>query len=351
MIGDATVSLTASLREVSKRYSKGFFRKTLIWAVRNVSIEIRRKQIISIVGESGSGKTTIGKMITGLVIPSLGDVIWSDTIVISGGRVVDREFFKRNRHKYVYVHQDPYAALNPSKNVWSILKPIIDRYMSHLGENDKYNYVKRLLEEVGLVPADYFIDKYPHHLSGGMRQRLMLARALAVEPNLIVADEIVSMVDPSIRISIINLLKDFIKNRDLSIIFISHDLGVAAYAAENNPMYVMLRGVVVETGPAYEILESPRHPYTRALISNMSVPLVSREKKVRELVDIVSERSNRSINTFCPFASLCPLYDETCNSLTPKDYVRVNRDHTSLCVKADKLPEWKPRWSEYLGES
>lgn len=341
------MSSIVKLESISKIFSRGFFRKRVIWALREVTLEIRRKQIISLVGESGSGKTTLGKIITSLIMPTYGRVSWEDVTVIENGRIVDPDLFKKYKNRYIYVHQDPYTALNPSKNVWSTLKPVMDKYMPHAGEADKYKYAKELLEEVGLVPPEYFMDKYPHHLSGGMKQRLMLARALIVDPYLIVTDEIVSMVDPSIRVSIINLLKDLVKGRSISIVFISHDLGVAAYAAEDNPMYVMLKGVVVEAGPAYEILSSPKHPYTRALISNIPIPIPPRNRIVRDLTEIILE-SERNIKreSICPFASLCPLYDNTCNSLTLKDYKKINQEHISLCVKADKLPQWSPKWYE-----
>ncbi|MEM2207431.1 MAG: ABC transporter ATP-binding protein [Sulfolobales archaeon] len=337
-----------AVEKVSKTYSRGLFKKRLISAVQSASLEVSSGELISIVGESGSGKTTLGKLMTGLVLPSSGRLIWRDVDVIKNGRIVNREFYSSNRHRYVYVHQDPYSALNPSKNVWDTLNPVISKYKKHLGTSDKYKTVIELLEEVGLVPADYFIDKYPHHLSGGMRQRLALARALAADPHFIVADEIVSMVDPSIRISLVNLLKDIVKARNISVVFISHDLGISIYAAENNFMYVMLNGVVVEYGPAYEIAYSPEHPYTRALISNTSVPLPSREKRVRELDGVAVEDSKPRPNTLCPFASLCPFVDSECSSFELGFYLKAGAKHFSACLKTGKLPKWKPSWLQTL---
>lgn len=333
-----------AVEKVSKTYVRGLFKKRFIKAVQKVSLEVSSGELISIVGESGSGKTTLGKIMTGLVFPSSGKLVWGNAGVIENGKIVDREFYSSNRHRYVYVHQDPYSALNPSKNVWDALNPVISKYRKHLGASDRYRLVIELLEEVGLIPADYFIDKYPHHLSGGMRQRLALARALAADPHFIVADEIVSMVDPSIRVSLINLLRDIVKTRNISVAFISHDLGISIYAAGNSFMYVMLGGVVVEYGPAYEIAYSPEHPYTRALISNASVPLPYREKYVRELDGVAVEDSRPRSNTLCPFGALCPLVDSECSYFELGSYVRVGANHFSACPKAGKLPKWKPSW-------
>ena len=339
------MSPVASVRGVSKVYTKGVFRKRAIKALQTVSLDVPEKGLISLVGESGSGKTTLGKILVGLVMPSSGELSWLGTTVVKGGRITRRDFYLANRHRFVYVHQDPYSSLNPSKNVRSILEPVVRKYKKHLGEADRLRYIKELLEEVGLVPAEYFIDKYPHHLSGGMRQRLSLARALIVDPHLIVADEVVSMVDPSIRVSLINLLRSVVESRGTSVIFVSHDLGAAVYAAGDNPMYVMFKGLVLEFGPASEIVYRPEHPYTRALISNVPVPLALAERRVRGL-DGVAEPSGEGAAAAspCPFASMCPLLDEECSSLNLGEYVRVGPNHYSLCVKAGRLPKWRPGW-------
>jgi len=340
------VSHVASVKNVSKVYTRGVFRKRLIQALMSISLEVPDKGLISLVGESGSGKTTLGKILVGLTMPTSGELSWKGTTVIKDGKIAQRDIYLANRHKFVYVHQDPYTALNPSKNVKNILEPVIRRYKKHLGDADRFRYIKELLEEVGLVPAEYFVDKYPHHLSGGMRQRLSLARALIVDPHLIVADEVVSMVDPSIRVSLINLLKKIVESRGTSIVFISHDLGAAVYAAGDSPMYVMLRGLVVESGPANEIIYRPEHPYTRALISNIPVPLVLSERKVRGLDGVIESESARSpnVSSLCPFSQMCPLLDAECSSLTPGSYMKVGPNHYSLCVKAGKLPRWRPSW-------
>jgi oligopeptide/dipeptide ABC transporter ATP-binding protein len=339
------LSPVASVRGVRKVYTKGVFRKRFIRALQTVTLEVPEKGLISLVGESGSGKTTLGKILVGLVMPSSGELSWLGTTVFKDGRVVRRDFYLANRHRFVYVHQDPYSSLNPSKNVKSILEPVVRKYKRHLSEADRLRYIKELLEEVGLVPAEYFIDKYPHHLSGGMRQRLSLARALVVDPYLVIADEVVSMVDPSIRVSLINLLKGVVESRGTSVVFISHDLGAAVYAAGDNPMYVMFRGLVLEFGPATEVIYRPEHPYTRALISNVPVPIALAERRVRELEGVVeTPTGNSTVTSPCPFAPMCPLVDAECSTLNPGDYVRVGPNHYSLCVKAGRLPKWRPGW-------
>lgn len=335
----------ASVKSVSKVYVKGVLRKRFIKALQAVSLEVPEKGLVSLVGESGSGKTTLGKILVGLVMPSSGELSWMGATVVKDGRIVRRDFYLANRHRFVYVHQDPYSSLNPSKSVKNILEPVVRKYRKHLSEADRLRYIKELLEEVGLVPAEYFIDKYPHHLSGGMRQRLSLARALIVDPHLIVADEVVSMVDPSIRVSLINLLKGVVESRGTSVVFISHDLGAAVYAAGDNSVYVMFKGLVLEFGPASEVIHRPEHPYTRALISNVPVPLVLAERRVRGLDGVVeASAENPSVASPCPFAPMCPLVDSECSSLNLGDYVRVGPNHYSLCVRAGRLPKWRPSW-------
>ncbi len=335
------------LSSVSKHYYRGLFRKSIVRAVNEVNLSINRGEIRSIVGESGSGKTTVGKISSGLIMPTSGSVKWLDQIVIKDGEIVNDKFFRQNRHRFVYIHQDPYSALNPSMNVYTTLDVVIKKHYPHMSASDRYDYIKRLLEKVGLSPPSYFLNKYPHHLSGGMKQRLVIARTLAVEPYLIVADEVVSMVDPSIRVAIINLLKEISEEYKTSIIFISHDLGAALYAAgDDGYVYVMLKGYIVEAGKVSKVMYDPKHPYTRALIAN--IPAVIRfdsGKRVRppELVRIYDSES-RIIRSICPFADLCPYADEECVSLKTLDYKEVSNDHLSLCVKSEKLPQWRPSW-------
>lgn len=340
------------LIEVSKVYSRGVFRRSLVRAVERASIELSRGEVVSIVGESGSGKTTLGKIAAGLLLPTSGEVRWLGHTVSRDGSIVDREFFRSHRHKFVYIPQDPYSALNPSMTVWTTLDTVVKRHHRGMGSGERLSYIKSLLDRVGLTPPDYFLNKYPHHLSGGMRQRLIIARALAVEPILMVADEVVSMVDPSIRVSIVNLLREISREYSISIIFISHDLGVAMYAAgESGRLYVMLNGLIVESGTSSEVMYDPRHPYTRALIANIPLPMVTTSRSGGRRVrppELIRQQDPVSLKTTrgCPFASLCPYYESLCEGgLT---YIKISGTHYSLCRKAESLPAWRPGWAEGL---
>jgi len=334
------------LENISKVYYRGLFKRREIRAVSNFNLEVPKKTIVSIVGESGSGKTTVGKIAVGLVLPTKGRVRWLGEDVIADGAVINKKAFKAMRHKFVYIHQDPYSALNPSKNVRQILESVIRRHRGELSIADAERLMHELLERVGLIPPSYFLNKYPHHLSGGMRQRLMIARALVVEPHLMVADEIISMVDPSIRIALIDLLKRIVNEMETSIIFITHDLGAAIYAAQSNPAYVMFRGHVLEAGPADRVALDPKHPYTRALLSNAFIPIVGRPRSVRPLEEVVDRRER--VDSQCPFASMCPYLSRECTEYTGK-LIKIDSDRYSLCVKASELPPWKPSWLKIVG--
>ena len=228
-------------------------------AVDDVSFGVGRGEILGLVGESGSGKTTVGRCVVRLTTPSAGRVVFDGIdLAAIGGREL-----RKVRRRLQMIFQDPFTSLNPRQKVGAIIAEPVDihRLASGRGERDKR--VAALLEEVGL-PADS-ASRFPHEFSGGQRQRISIARALAADPDLIVADEPVSALDVSVQAQVLNLLRDLRDRRGLSMIFVSHDLEVVNYLADR--IVVMYAGQVVESGSARQVTAAPRHPYMRALIS------------------------------------------------------------------------------------
>ncbi|MEZ0345297.1 MAG: ABC transporter ATP-binding protein [Infirmifilum sp.] len=316
-----------SLRDVSVTFKQ---RKTSITAVRGISLDLRRGKIISVVGESGSGKTTLGRVITLLERPTQGSVLYKGVDAWS----MKPERFMKVKVKLQYVYQDPYSSLNPVKSVYETLAAVIKSHRKELGPQDIRGRVVELLELVGLTPPEYFLNKYPHHLSGGMRQRLNIARALIPDPEVLVADEPVSMVDPSLKVSILDLLRDLNAKLGVSIVYITHELGTIKYLAPDSKMLVMLRGVVVEEGMAREVIEKPLHPYTVALLAFSSALdpwLLSK----RELFTRQPKRALSTDAKGCPFADRCPWARENCaKSLPPLASVDGRRVR---CFYADEV--------------
>jgi peptide/nickel transport system ATP-binding protein len=242
---------------VERRYrSKG---RNLV-AVADFSLGIEEGEVTCLVGESGCGKTTVGRIMSGLLEPSGGNVSYR-------GQRIDR-MSRRMRARYrlavQYVHQDPYASLIPSQTVRQTLAAPLRR---HGHRRDVDARVIEILETVGLTPAAEIARAYPGELSGGQRQRVSIARALTVDPDVLVADEAVSMIDVSMRLSVLDTLLSLMERRRLTLVLITHDLGAARYAAAGGRIGVMYLGRLVELGPAQSILSDPIHPYTRALVS------------------------------------------------------------------------------------
>ncbi len=252
-----------TLEGVSKVYRK---RGRPFFAVKDVSLEIGEDSNLVLVGESGSGKTTLGKIIAGLLRPSSGRVLYRGRDIWSMGKTEYREY----RLSVQMIHQDPYSALNPMRKIYHALASVFEYHGLTSSRSETRDRVMELLEMVGLTPPDEIADRYPHQLSGGQLQRVTIARAVILRPRLIVADEAVSMLDPSLRVSLIDLMVDLQRKYGMSYVFITHDLACARYFALKSPKgsltAVMKDGEVVEKGDLERILRSPRHPYTRALV-------------------------------------------------------------------------------------
>ncbi len=258
------------IKNLSKVYETGFIRKRYIKAVDNISFNINEGEIISLVGESGSGKTTTAKIILRLLPPTTGVVLYQ-------GKDIWKEI-KTHKELVEYwknvhaVFQDPYASYNPFYTIDRVLNQALQLIGMSPSMPEAQSIVREALEYVGLNP-DEILGKYPHQLSGGQRQRIMIARCWILKPRLIIADEPVSMIDASMRGAIIKLFMNLRDDYKTSIMFITHDMGLAYYVSDR--ILVMYQGKIVDEGTPDEILKNPKHEYTKKLIS--SVPTLYRK--------------------------------------------------------------------------
>jgi ABC-type oligopeptide transport system ATPase subunit len=233
-------------------------------AVDGVSFDVMPGETFGIVGETGSGKTTTGRMIGRLIDPTSGSVRFAGREVAR----LSRAEAKALRRELAMVFQDPYSSLNPRKTVGSIVAEPFAVHGLHPGRGERRRAVQALMERVGLNPEHY--NRFPHEFSGGQRQRAGIARALALEPRLVLADEPVSALDASIQAQILNLLRDLQRDLGLTLVLISHDLSVIRYMCER--VAVMRDGRIVELAPADDLFERPAHEYTRALLDAVPAP-------------------------------------------------------------------------------
>jgi ABC-type oligopeptide transport system ATPase subunit len=257
-------SLVFDVRKVSKTFPLAHsifsgLRRTPaeLKALSEVSVQIRRGEVFGLIGESGSGKSTLGYVLGGIEEPTSGSVTFCDTLLHAMGRQERRRF----RQKTQIVFQDSGSALNPRRKVGSTLRDSLR--LAGVPRSERAAGLRAILQMVGLA-VDHAI-RFPHQLSGGQRQRVGIARALAMKPDVLIADEPVSALDVSVQAQIINLLLDLRRELDLTIVLISHDIGVVAHATDR--VAVMRGGEIVETGATAEVIHAPKHPYTRALIS------------------------------------------------------------------------------------
>jgi len=242
---------------------KGLFRKTVDHhrAVDGVSFSVSKGEIVGLVGESGSGKSTTARSVMRLIEPTSGDIrfLGEDFRALSAKRL------RQRRQKIQIVFQDPYSSLNPRKTIRQNIGEVLMVHGIVRTVDERDQRVAKVIELVGLSPA--VLDRYPHQFSGGQQQRICIARALILEPELIVCDEAVSALDLSVQAQILNLLSDLRRDLGLALLFISHDLSVVRYLCDR--VLVMHQGVVVEEGPCGALFESPNHPYTKKLLNSI----------------------------------------------------------------------------------
>ncbi len=243
----------------------GFIHVGHVRAVDGVNFTLERGESVSLVGESGCGKSSLAKTIMGIHQPTEGELIFEGNSVDS----TDEQSMRQYKSEIGFVQQDPYGALPPFMSIQRILEePMIVN-----GIKDKDKRLKRIhqvMEELKMTPVEDFLKKYPHMLSGGQQQRVVIARSLVLNPKLIMADEPVSMLDASVRVEILELIKKIQSERELAVIYITHDLSTVRYFSER--IWVMYGGKIVEQSPVRDLLKEPAHPYTRALLEAISEP-------------------------------------------------------------------------------
>jgi len=254
----------------------GFGHAGYVKAVDGVSFDLHFGETIAIVGESGCGKTSLMRTILGLNKPTKGKVMFEDLDVGE----LRGEALRQYRAKIGYVQQDPFGALAPFMNVQQILEEPL-RINGYKDAADRERRVRKVMEEVKLTPVDDFLHKFPHMLSGGQQQRVVIARAIILEPQLVVADEPVSMLDASVRVEILKLLRGLQEKYHMAVIYITHDLSTVRYFSER--VFVMYAGNVVEKAPVNSIVHNPKHPYTAALMDATSDPDANNALTMREL--------------------------------------------------------------------
>jgi peptide/nickel transport system ATP-binding protein len=289
-------------------------------AVEDVSFNIKPGEVVGLVGESGSGKTTVGRTILRLIEPTAGEVLFDGVDVTKLNKASMREY----RRKMQIIFQDPFASLNPRMSVGDIIGEAMTIHNLAKGK-DREQKVAALLERVGLSPNH--MRRYPHEFSGGQRQRIGIARALAVDPQFIVADEPVSALDVSIQAQVVNLLQDLKEELGLTLLFIAHDLGVVEYISDH--VIVMYLGRIMEIAPSKELYANPVHPYTEALLSAVPIPdpTVKRDRIILQ-GDIPSPINPPS---GCVFRTRCPIATKECAEVVPP-LEEVKPGHFKACI-------------------
>jgi peptide/nickel transport system ATP-binding protein len=298
-------------------------RQSHLRAVDNISFSVGEKEILGFVGESGCGKSTLSRTILQLVEPTGGKIYFKDTRVDT----LSRKQFKPFRRKMQMIFQDPFGSLNPRRTVSETLRQTIKIHNLARDRAAEDALIKKTLEEVGLNPVEEYWNKYPQLLSGGQLQRVSIGRVLVLQPEFVIADESVSMLDVSVRIGILDLLFKMRSKHGISFIYITHDLVTARYICDR--IAIMYLGKIMEIGPTETIIHDPCHPYTRALISAVPVPdptVEIQELPIRGYIPITPDDTIGS----CSFAPRCPARMKQCRTSQP-EMVQVGEGHFAAC--------------------
>ena len=311
-----------SVRGLKKYFGHG---EHPVRAVDDVSFEIAKGEVLGLVGESGSGKSTIGRSVLKLIEASSGEIRYAGTDLVP----LSARAMRPHRRRLQIIFQDPYASLNPRRRVADTIGEALATHGLHPG-SARATRVAELLSVVGLAPEH--AQRFPHEFSGGQRQRIGIARALAVEPEFIVADEPVSALDVSIQAQVINLLSDLREKFGLTMLFISHDLDVVEYLCDR--IVVLYLGKVMEVAPARTLYKSPRHPYTQALLDASPRPDPAMRRARRLLQGDIPSPINPPSG--CVFRTRCPYAQDACAATIPL-LREIATGHFKACIR-DDLP-------------
>ena len=323
-----------------------------VQAVNGISLDIEEEDVIVLVGESGSGKSTLGRAAVGLEQPTEGTIRYRghDINEVRKGTHGDEDLMWEDvRRALQIIHQDSTAALNPYRSIRAILAEPLKLWYPELDMNDRYERLTAMLRTTGITPAEEYLDRYPHQLSGGEKQRIAIIRAMLVEPDVILADEVVSALDVSLRIDIMDLLLDLQDMVGTSYVFISHNLTNARYFAEkaDGRIAVMYMGNIVEMGPAAEVIENPKHPYTR-ILKWASLSLDPDEIDIMEDSPMMTQDAPDPSDppTGCRFREACPKAREACAQAEPTLDSEAGDTHVAACYR--EIPDheyWDSDWA------
>ncbi|MCL4861601.1 MAG: ABC transporter ATP-binding protein [Caldilineaceae bacterium] len=320
------------LRNVTKVFGGGLFSRRHTVAVEDLSFSIPadRPTLTAVAGESGSGKTTLSRLLLGVTKPSSGQVLYNGQDLARLGRQGHKQFLRDVQP----IYQDPFGVYNPFYKADHLLLAAIDKFKLTSSRREGQRLVAEALEAVGLRPEEV-LGRYPHQLSGGQRQRIMVARALLIRPRVILADEPVSMVDASLRATILEGLRSLNRDFGISILYVTHDLTTAYQICEN--IIIMYRGEVVESGSVDEVIIRPKHPYTQLLVESIPQMRAVRDWEREEAATEAIEEASAS--TGCRFAGRCPAVMDKCWRTRPPLY-NLDAKQIARCFLYEERPEF-----------